>query len=46
MLGDTTEAAIADALAAGHTDVVSPHPLITMLIALRMNEDKKGLANV
>ncbi|WAJ43443.1 pyruvate, phosphate dikinase [Mycobacterium sp. Aquia_216] len=45
-LADTSAAAVADALAAGHTDVVSPHPLVTMLIALRLNEDKKGLANV
>jgi pyruvate, orthophosphate dikinase len=46
VLGDTSAAAVADALAAGHTDVISPHPLITMLIALRLNDDKKGLANV
>jgi pyruvate,orthophosphate dikinase len=46
MLADASAAAVADALAAGHTDVISPHPLITMLIALRLNEDKKGLANV
>lgn len=46
MLADASAAAVADALAAGQVDVVSPHPLITMLIALRMNEDKKGLANV
>ena len=46
VLGDTSVAAVAGALAAGHTDVISPHPLITMLIALRLNEDKKGLANV
>ncbi len=46
VLADTSPAAVADALAAGHTDVVSPHPLITMLIALRLNEDRKGLANV
>lgn len=45
-LADTSEAAVADALAAGHTDVISPHPLITMLIALQLNEDRKGLANV
>jgi pyruvate, orthophosphate dikinase len=41
-----SEASVAEALAAGRTDVVSSHPLITMLIALRLNEDKKGLANV
>ncbi len=46
VLADTSPAAVADALAAGQTDVVSPHPLITMLIALRLDEDKKGLANV
>jgi pyruvate,orthophosphate dikinase len=46
VLDDTSPAAVADALAAGHTDVISPHPLITMLIALRLNEDTKGLANV
>jgi pyruvate,orthophosphate dikinase len=46
VLADMSAAAVADALAAGHTDVVSPHPLITMLIALRLNEDRKGLANV
>jgi pyruvate, orthophosphate dikinase len=46
LLADASAAAVADALAAGQVDVVSPHPLITMLIALRMNEDKKGLANV
>lgn len=45
-LADASAAAVADALAAGHTDVVSPHPLTTMLIALRLNEDRKGLANV
>jgi pyruvate, orthophosphate dikinase len=45
-LTGTSEASVAEALAAGRTDVVSSHPLITMLIALRLNEDKKGLANV
>lgn len=45
-LADTSEGAVAAALAAGHTDVISPHPLVTMLIALRLNEDRKGLANV
>ncbi|TAM65673.1 pyruvate, phosphate dikinase [Mycobacterium sp.] len=45
-LADPSPAAVADALAAGHTDVISPHPLITMLIALQLNEDRKGLANV
>ena len=46
VLDDTSPAAVAGALAAGHTDVISPHPLITMLNALRLNEDTKGLANV
>jgi len=46
VLADTSSAAVANALAAGHTDVISPHPLITMLIALKLNEDRKGLANV
>jgi len=46
VLDDTSPAAVAGALAAGHTDVISPHPLITMLIALRLNEDTKGLADV
>ena len=45
-LADASPGAVADALAAGHTDVISPHPLITMLIALQLNEDRKGLANV
>jgi pyruvate, orthophosphate dikinase len=46
VLAETSPAAVADALAAGHTDVISPHPLITMLIAIQLNEDRKGLANV
>jgi pyruvate,orthophosphate dikinase len=46
VLAGTSPAAIADALAAGHTDVVSPHPLVAMLIALRLSEDREGLANV
>jgi pyruvate,orthophosphate dikinase len=45
-LSDTSAAAVAEALAAGHKDVVAPHPLITMLIALHLNWDTKGLANV
>lgn len=45
-LDDTTADAVAAALAAGHTDVVSPHPLITMLTALQLTENRKGLANV
>lgn len=45
-LTDASESSVAEALAAGRTDVVSSHPLITMLIALRLNEDKKGLASV
>jgi pyruvate, orthophosphate dikinase len=35
-LQDNTEARVRDALDAGYTDVVSPHPLITMLIAARL----------
>jgi pyruvate, orthophosphate dikinase len=41
VLKDPSEAAVADALSAGHTDVISPHPLITMLTALRLSEDMK-----
>jgi pyruvate,orthophosphate dikinase len=46
VLDETSPTGLADALAAGHTDVISPHPLITMLIALRLNKDTKGMANV
>ena len=42
VLDDTSPAAVAGALAAGHTDVISAHPLITMLIALRLNEERTG----
>jgi pyruvate,orthophosphate dikinase len=35
-LGDHSEAAVQAAMAAGHTDVVSATPLITMLTALRL----------
>ena len=35
-LESNSDAAVRDALAAGHTDVVSPTPLITMLTALRL----------
>lgn len=45
-LDDTSAAGVAGALAAGRTDVVSPHPLITMLTALRLDDNRKGLANV
>jgi pyruvate,orthophosphate dikinase len=52
-LDGTSKSAVADALAAGRTDVISPHPLLTMLVALGLtaetkglNDDKKGLANV
>jgi pyruvate, orthophosphate dikinase len=37
-LDDTSDAAVRAALVAGHTDVVSQAPLITMLIALRADE--------
>lgn len=40
-LADSSTAAVAEALAAGHTDVVSAHPLTTMLIALRLNEGRE-----
>lgn len=43
-LADASPQAVAEALAAGHTDVTSPHPLITMLVALDLN-DRKGLAD-
>jgi pyruvate,orthophosphate dikinase len=46
VLDDTSQTVVADALAAGHTDVISPHPLITMLIALQLNGDTKGAASV
>ena len=46
VLENTSEAAVADALTAGFTDVISPHPLITMLTALRLSADSKGLADV
>lgn len=45
-LADASPTAVADALAAGHADVTSPRPLTTMLIALRLKEDMKGLTNV
>lgn len=35
-IDDTTEAGVRAALDAGLTDVVSPHPLVTMLIAARL----------
>lgn len=37
-LGNNSEDAVRDAIAAGHTDVVSPTPLITMLTALQLPE--------
>ncbi|WP_179467981.1 pyruvate, phosphate dikinase [Mycolicibacterium vinylchloridicum] len=46
VLADASPPAVADAVAAGHTDVVSPHPLITMLIALRLHDGEKGKVNV
>jgi len=46
VLDDMSPAAVAAALGAGRTDVLSPHPLITMLIALRLNQDTKKFANV
>jgi pyruvate, orthophosphate dikinase len=38
-LDSDSDAEVRDALAAGHTDVVSPKPLITMLTALRLTSD-------
>ncbi|MBB3754081.1 pyruvate,orthophosphate dikinase [Mycolicibacterium sp. BK634] len=40
VLTDSSPTVVADALAAGHTDVVSAHPLITMLVALRLSEER------
>ncbi|UXA15536.1 pyruvate, phosphate dikinase [Mycobacterium sp. SMC-8] len=45
-LKDDSDAAVADALAAGHTDVVSASPLTTMIIALRLTAAAKGEINV
>lgn len=39
-LADSSPTAVADALAAGYTDVVSPHPLITMLVALQLKDGR------
>jgi pyruvate,orthophosphate dikinase len=36
VLADASDFSVAEAIAAGHTDVVSPAPLITMLIAVRL----------
>ena len=41
-LENNSDDVILDALAAGHTDVVSAHPLITMITALRMGIGVKG----
>lgn len=46
VLENNSDAAVADALSFGHTDVSSPTPLITMLIAHRLTEDMKGRASV
>lgn len=46
VLADSSPTAVADALAAGHTDVVSAHPLITMLVALRLRDEERGRLNV
>lgn len=40
-LASNSEAAIRDALSAGHTDVVCPTPLITMLTAIRLADTRK-----
>lgn len=46
VLADPSPSAVARALAAGVTDVVSPHPLITMLVAHRLNDNTKELTDV
>ncbi|MCX2929950.1 pyruvate, phosphate dikinase [Mycobacterium sp. CVI_P3] len=46
VLSDSSVEVVADALAAGHTDVVSAHPLITMLVALSLDDRKRGKLNV
>jgi pyruvate, orthophosphate dikinase len=46
MLTDSSPSAVAEALAAGFTDVVSPHPLITMLVAHQLNDKTKVLTDV
>jgi pyruvate,orthophosphate dikinase len=38
-INDNTEAGVRAALDAGLTDVISPHPLITMLIAVRLQDN-------
>jgi pyruvate, orthophosphate dikinase len=39
VLENNSDTAVRAALAAGHTDVVSPTPLITMLTALRLTDE-------
>ena len=39
-LDNHSDDAVRDALAAGHTDVVSPTPLVTMLTALRLADER------
>ncbi|WP_370501073.1 pyruvate, phosphate dikinase [Mycolicibacterium sp. jd] len=43
---DDSDASVTDALAAGHTDVVSPSPLTTMLTALRLTDYTRGRSDV
>jgi pyruvate,orthophosphate dikinase len=38
-LDDNTEAGVRAALDAGLTDVVSPHPVVTLLIAARLQDN-------
>ncbi|EUA30566.1 pyruvate phosphate dikinase domain protein [Mycobacterium xenopi 4042] len=40
-LANNSEAAVRDALATGHTDVVCPTPLITMLTAIRLADTEE-----
>lgn len=46
VLTDSSPSAVAKALAAGLTDVVSPHPLITMLVAHQLDDNAKVLTDV
>jgi pyruvate,orthophosphate dikinase len=46
VLTDSSPSAVAKALAAGLTDVVSPHPLIIMLVAHQLDNNTKVLTDV
>lgn len=45
-LKDDSDAAVAEALAQGQSDVVSPRPLIAMLTALRLSDTTRGSNDV